>query len=396
MGRRRRTIDSTVATLLHLPPEICGLICDLVERKTLLQLSRVSRSFCDQAQRIIYHTVDLRSNAEALSSWCRAVSRNPKLGGYIRRLTVSSSELVAGSDDAAKVTRALKKCPNLKRLAVHADVRRWRIYACNEIQTWIVGQGPFRLTHFSNSHFRNSFLHAFWNKQTGIQLLSLPLVVCGPPEAFPCREDQLPNLVALEVASTDLLPTTARPLKRIQIRLNHLHTPRELSRLSLFSATLTTLNLCDIALRSASITIATIARAVPNLVHLGITERLPHYPEEKIAPCTVQESPGATLAHLNRLKTFVLYTYHIDIFVDARNNRNYSLSDPKAVAELFMEICPHLEEVIVGGYVERVVDEIPFMLEETCKLVRGENTRGVTVELGTGYDFAAVGRFWDV
>ncbi|KAJ7050000.1 hypothetical protein C8F01DRAFT_718918 [Mycena amicta] len=402
MGRRRRTIDSTVATLLHLPPEICWLICDLVERKTLLQLSRVSRSFCDQAQRIIHHTVDLRSDPKALSSWCRAVSRNPKLGGYLRRLTLSSAQMSPDSDNAAKVARALQKCSNLKRLAVHTSLTiPSYLFAENATHTWVIDKGPFRLTHFSNTFFRNSFLHGFWNKQTEIQLLSLPLLVCGAggKDKFPCHDDQLPNLVALDVTSTTQLPTTPRPLERIQIQTNQhqYHVERDLSLLSRFSTTLTTLNLCEIAVPSISSTIAIVAQAVPNLLHLGITEKLLlDYLKDNDVSGAVQESPRVALGRLRRLKTFVIYTYYIEILVDATNNRSYPLSDPKSVAELFMQISPHLEQVIVGGYVERVLVGRRRRSEETCKLTRSETTGEVSVELGAGYDFAGVGRFWNV
>ncbi|KAF7311822.1 hypothetical protein MIND_00192700 [Mycena indigotica] len=363
--RRRQTAESAVATLLHLPPEICALICAVVEPKTLFALARVSRTFRDEAQRLIFQSVDLRDSGKALAGWCRAVSRNARLGGYVRRFTISSREVVAGSDDPARVARALKKCTGLQRLA-----------------TWVIDHVSFRLTHFSNSHFRFAFLRQFFNRQTDIRVLSLPMMPVGLLDgAFPCSDDQLPKLIALEVPSTDLLPTEPRPLQRIQLRLTHQYIPRDLTRLQLFAATLTSLSISEVAVISLEETFAAIAQAVPHLQHLALTENLvPYFDEsdEQFRRTEVQPAPRAALPRLRQLKTLVLYP----------------LLEPERVAELFLEIAPGLKTVTIGAYAGSPRWRL-VAAETTCTLTRGEGSAAHTVKIGNGYDFNAVSQFWD-
>ncbi|KAF7311828.1 hypothetical protein MIND_00193300 [Mycena indigotica] len=394
--RRRQTAESAMATLLHLPPEICALICAVVEPKTLFALARVSHTFRDEAQRLIFQSVDLRDGGKALAAWCRAVSRNARLGGYVRRFTISSREVVAGSDDPARVARALKKCTGLQRLAVHAPAE----FGGDATQTWVIDHPSFRLTHFSNSHFRFAFLRQFFNRQTDIRVLSLPMMPMGLQDgAFPCSEDQLPKLIALEVPSTDLLPTEPRPLQRIQLRLIRQYLSRDLTRLQLFAATLTSLSISEVAVISLEETFAAIAQAAPHLQHLALTENLvPFFEEndERFQRTEVQPAPRAALPRLRQLKTLVLYTYHTTTLVDGLTNRNYPLLEPERVAELFLEIAPGLKSVTIGAYAGSPRSGWRFVAAETtCTLTRGEGSAAHTVKIGNGYDFNAVSQFWD-
>ncbi|KAJ7057746.1 hypothetical protein C8F01DRAFT_1086208 [Mycena amicta] len=390
---RRRTTESQAAThllpfestQLHLPPEICELICGLVDRETLLHLGKVSRVFHHQAQRDIYRTVDLLPGpSEALISWCRTVSRDPQLGVYLHSLTLCSPTV----GELERLACVLDNCPNLKRLAVHSTLSYTEDR--DTTHTWATEKAPFRLTHLSDSSGK-TFTPAFWNTQTEIRLLSLPLGPSGERHVFPCREDQLPNLVALEVESTAALPTTPRPLERIQFLWSQRIDSRALGR---FSATLTTLNLCDLHVASIASIISLVADAVPNLLHLGIAEDMD---QQGVRSWPIY-FPSTKLTRLTRLKSFVLHTYSDNVFcITPPTSHVMALvaigSQP--VAEHAMEICPNLEEVIIGGYNQRQVDGKRVRMEETWKLTRVQTTRKVSLKYATGYDFDAVGRFWD-
>nr|GAT47654.1 predicted protein [Mycena chlorophos] len=390
---RKRTRDYAVATLLDLPPELCAIICDLVDRYALRQLSRVSKSFRDQAQRLLFQDVDLRGkSSDGVSSWTRALTRNPKLGGHLRRLALGSDEISHAGDDAAKIARALQKCPNLKQLVVGSPFGD----TMADRHTWIIDQGTFRLTHFTNGHFSHSFLHSFWNKQTSIRMLSF-LRAFDTYSGFPCRDDQLPNLVALEVPTTKWLPTNPRPLQRIQIRIEKHWAERDFARLGLFAATLTTVNLCQPSFYDVARTVEQIAEAVPNLRHLGLTERLPTADELRyrdfVFPLSPQPAPRLEPPRLKCLETLVLYMYHIHHLVDQRHNRLHPMSEPASVAALFMEMAPQLTEVVVGAYEEDIHGE---RHEKTYKVMRCRESGRLTEEFGFKYDFAAVSRFEDV
>ncbi|KAJ7050006.1 hypothetical protein C8F01DRAFT_718983 [Mycena amicta] len=267
-------------TQLHPPPEICALICGLVDRETLLHLGKVSRVFHHQAQRGIYHTVDLRPGpSEAFISWCRAVSRDPQLGVYLHSLTLCAPTV----EESERLAHVLNNCPNLKRLAVlsRSSSKSYEEDHRDSCHTWATDKAPFRLTHLAD-YSGKTFMSAFWNTQTEIRLLSLP---SREKQVFPCHEDQLPNLVALEVASTDGLPMTARPIERIQLRQHH---PKNFEVFRRFSASLTTLNLCG--LRDIISTIMNLlCYELPNLLHLGIAQD-PNVSARTVSPHPINDA----------------------------------------------------------------------------------------------------------
>ncbi|KAF7315979.1 hypothetical protein MIND_00114900 [Mycena indigotica] len=401
MGRRRRSATSKETNLLHLPPEICALIChsETTEPKTLLQLSRLSHSFRYEAQRLIYRVVDLRTSSKPLA-WARAVTHNPRLGTYVQRFTLSPSPDLAV---AAKIARALRNCPNIKRLA--AQTAYWSPdYNCADdvTHTWIIDNAPFQLTHFSNSSLRNSFLHPFWNKQTEIQVLSLPLIINSEGKrGFPCREDQLPKLIALDVASTNFLPATPRPLQRIQIGVTNPmpNAHQNLRALRRFAATLTVFNFSAVAIELME-TISVVSQAAPNLQHLGLSEKLSrtgfdHSVISDFVPCPL-------LQDMKHLRSFVLYTYTRRRLVLPANT---SIGTPEGDhfvhanlnAEALLRVCPALDQVVVGTYVKKTVDDTVSYTEKTCKVTRvsGDPNRYLT-QTGKGFDLAAMGRFWDI
>nr|GAT45340.1 predicted protein [Mycena chlorophos] len=69
----------------YFSPEIISLICDEIEdRQTVAHLGRVSRTFVDIAQRVLYHTVDLVGLPQRLvAAWLSVATRNARLANWV-------------------------------------------------------------------------------------------------------------------------------------------------------------------------------------------------------------------------------------------------------------------------------------------------------------------------
>ncbi|KAJ7173263.1 hypothetical protein C8R46DRAFT_1215220 [Mycena filopes] len=317
---RRRT-----RCTLPLPPEICATICEGVGRKDLVTLCRTSRLFGDQAQRMLYRTVDLsRPTPRALSSWCLAVNHRSHLAERVHTLDLGLPSDLAFSSDVAKIARALSKCINLKELSVHVD--RFGSFgpqssSNNSIQGWILTKCPFRLTKFSNGFFNESFLAQFWTPQAELRVLALPNCGIRFGSRFPTYEDQLPHLIALEVGGVEALPHD-RPLRRIQLRWpRYVHSLPQLSELGRYSASLTTLNLVQTAVQEHMSTFAILhqlADVLPALVPLALIETDEN---TMVGERFAEVSPLSGLARFKQLQTLVLYCQRITAF------GNYHLDD---------------------------------------------------------------------
>ncbi|KAJ7893459.1 hypothetical protein B0H14DRAFT_2685023 [Mycena olivaceomarginata] len=204
-----------------LPPEICGAICAEVKelRSNLAVLCTTSRNFCHEAQRILYHSVDLQGREmRATKSWAGAVTQHTHLAERMHALTVQLPSIESlDVSDIAKIVEALSRCINLKELR---GVPECMISAC-----------PFRLEKFENlAPFKGWWDDDFWKTQTEIRVLS-------PLYFPPSLENQMPvpNLIALRIVDLHTLPE--RPLQRVETGF---HT--DLTPLVRYSRTLTTLN----------------------------------------------------------------------------------------------------------------------------------------------------------
>ncbi|KAJ7502544.1 hypothetical protein B0H11DRAFT_1989056 [Mycena galericulata] len=412
MKRPARRRKSAYTSILQIPPELCAKICEEIGMgrvRDLLALCRISRMFRDQAQRLIYHTVVLRDcSSKRLGSWCLAVTRHSQLAERVHSLILGLQSDLALSSDAPKLARALAKCVNLKELSVYDDTSGYRkLTSCHEsIQGWIINKCPFRLQKLVNAYFKNSFLSQFYTAQSDIRILSIPH--CHGP--FPCHDAQLPNLIAVEVARVSALPKD-RPLGRIQL---HIYSSRDnleqLSALSQYSATLTTLNILQnrvtdmVSIRAI---FTKVAREVPTLLHFGITEM-----HSDATTIFTEDSPISALAQFTRLETFFFYSRNINEFRDQTLDISYGLEtllDVTVFALAIMKACPTLRRAVVGidiytGDDYRATDihhaniydprsSRPRNSDLTCTLTRqlgGEIER----ESGTRFDFPAASMFW--
>ncbi|KAJ7197419.1 hypothetical protein GGX14DRAFT_471311 [Mycena pura] len=401
MDRRRKRQRTT----MNLPPEICAKICEELGQNDRVTLCRTSRLLGDQAQRLIYRTVDLRRcTARALRSWCLAVTRHSELAERVYALSLGLPHDLASSSDLGKIARALNRCLNIKELSIHPENSgpfgsQWE---GSSIQGWLITKCPFRLTKFSHSYFKNAFLSEFWTPQSDIRVLAITCCI-----KFPCYDDQLPNLIALEVGDVRSLPS-GRALQRIQLRWSRYSAQRlpELSALGRYSATLVTLNLVQTKMTQQMSTfeiLDMVVHGLPGLLHFGITEFTEPMENMKIVDRFSEPSPLTALAKFTRLESFVIYTQTITGFEDYTLDHVYELDDHLSIhifGLAIMEACRTLRRADVGA---RIFPASPSgasydyhpRKELTCTVTRASISGAVAFNYGTGFDFNAVAKFWD-
>ncbi|KAJ7502508.1 hypothetical protein B0H11DRAFT_640945 [Mycena galericulata] len=373
---------SGVASLLSLPPEICAAICEEVDLGTLSALCRISLIFRDQAQRILYHTVDLQDcNMRLVKSWCLAVTRHSALAKRVYSLSLQLPNSLEPTD-AGKISRALALCINIKHLNMLHDPD-FPPDRC--VYHWIIEQCAFRLEQFSSSYF--CFLsegEVFFDNQPDLRLLSLP----STPYNF-FSEAQLPNLIAIDaplylVAS---LPGE-RPLERIQIHCERSDFTIGLSSLSRYASTLKTLTVVRDGVEWGSSTVDMvheIAQALPALTHFGINEH-----EKLHSFFSMEESPSRGLEQFTCLETFTFRIRRGICFWVTATEKAYNVGSRAELGEFglsMLEGCPTLRQIVVGG-------EATPNTESKCTLTRSPDG-AIRREDGSELDFDAVATFWN-
>ncbi|KAJ6594586.1 hypothetical protein B0H19DRAFT_1247247 [Mycena capillaripes] len=362
-----------------LPPEICVLICAEVEDPGKLAiLCRTSRLFLDQAQRILYHTVDLEGRPmRSVRSWALAVTRHSHLAERVHALSLQLPEtLKLSPSDATKVQRALSACVNLKELKFSCIEVYGHGNRPDSIHGWMINEAPFRLTKFANTYFNFSWITDFWIAQSQIRVLSIPHSYSSSLST----KAWLPNLIAVAVSSLQALPVE-RPLQRIEASIQ-----RDFSLLAQFSRTLTTLNLVgewvDHELTLFDV-VANIADLLPALVHLGISELV------KRDRSIVERAPMGALQRFSGLETFVILVRNVVRFTDIHAPRIYKLENEKDLEDLGSAIitaCLTLRRVVVGA-------EAQLDRELTCTLTRILDGK-IQSDRGAKMNLDAVSMFW--
>jgi hypothetical protein len=110
---------------LPLPLEIYGRIIHFVEsRHDLLSLCLVSKAFHLESIIILYRTVELRGDAQAMFSWFSFVAANSQRASWVHSLRLVSgvkwSQLKPGPDEwYSHVGSCLGKLANLKKCVVN-------------------------------------------------------------------------------------------------------------------------------------------------------------------------------------------------------------------------------------------------------------------------------------
>ncbi|KAJ7646587.1 hypothetical protein FB45DRAFT_1018901 [Roridomyces roridus] len=332
-----------MASLLSLPPEICSIICDYVD-VSLAPLCRISPSFREQAQRTMYRTVDLEDcNMRLVKSWCLAVTRHSRLAERVRSLFLQLP-VALEPEDAAKLSRALALCVNLKHLSVFqvpglpSDV---------SVQTWMIEDCAFRLERFSNSYFAlDTGIETFLDNQAGMRVLSLP----SPRDSeYLSFDERLNNLVAIDAPLYMVLDIPeGRPLERIQIHYDRSEYVDGLSELCRFAPTLKTLTVVREGMDWGSSTAAIIhqvAHALPDLQHLGINEK-----ERLLTFFALEETPSHVLKLFTCLETLTLCLRRGICF--AGTARTYGVTNTADLGDFGMDMftgCASLRKVAIGS-----------------------------------------------
>ncbi|KAF7320501.1 hypothetical protein HMN09_00133600 [Mycena chlorophos] len=294
-------LDKQSSSRQALPPEICAVICELLEPDALSAVSTLTKAFRQEAQRVLFHTVDLTTatGKDRLARWCGSLSGRTRVGELVRVLVVelppppgASPSARLGSDTSLLAT-ALRKCTNLTHFTVHHSrndttasgiPREWDDRV---LLKWLTVDCAARFTVFRLGYPASAGPRKqFWDKQTDIRLLSLAYASSGP---CPLRDEQLPSLVGLEVSAIETLPVS-RALQRIQLNLTgntlastdsdwwspstrnwQLRIPSR----NAFSATLTMLNIVFTSRHLSAVLVEGLphlAEALPDLRSLGFKE----------------------------------------------------------------------------------------------------------------------------
>ncbi|KAJ6557099.1 hypothetical protein B0H10DRAFT_2370872 [Mycena sp. CBHHK59/15] len=348
------------------PPEICAEICGrVVEPADLRALCLTSRSFRDEAERVLYRSVDLQwCSMRYLKSWCLAITRHAHLAKRVHVLTLCLPNPLDASD-AENFSLALRGCVSLKKLAVFHEPDA-RPHDC--VHGWIIQQCPFRLEKFTTSYFDPASIEQFWETQTEIRWLSISM---PPAPRFELSDTQLVNLIAIDAPMDNVLALSRqRQLQHIQIHAQAMHN-LQLSSLSQYSRTLTTLNLVvheETGFMHPHIFIKQVAVAFPNLIHFGLAES--HSPESFLI---------VSLQRLARLQTVVLETASITTATPACVKK-FALS--------ILEACPTLRQAVVAIEAQ---DALAWQI--SCTLTRAPDGN-IASEDGTTFDFETVSQFW--
>jgi hypothetical protein len=97
-----------------LPVELYRQIVQYVtSQRDLCALARVSRAFQLEAERVLYHSLQLRHHIKTL--WrCESLATQPRLAAYVRRLSI----IIDQYTPLDSIARALASCQNLRHLAL--------------------------------------------------------------------------------------------------------------------------------------------------------------------------------------------------------------------------------------------------------------------------------------
>ncbi|KAK7062234.1 hypothetical protein R3P38DRAFT_3251570 [Favolaschia claudopus] len=364
MGKKTtvRARRSKATLSAPIPPEICAIICEMVaDRRGLLILCRMSSTFRAQAQRLLYHSIDLSEKPmRKLNSWAAAVSKHAYLGEFVHSLVLRLPDMVSfEASTANKLGRALSKCVNLKELRILSEGRGSVVGSRhNSFNAWMLNKCSFRLWRFENQYFDDTVLKEFWRKQTELRVLSTGNDVYSLDPDL----EILPQLIAVNSDFMFNLPGE-RPLQRIETMAHN-----DLTHLQKFEATLTTLNLTrahpDKTFPIGAV-IKLVAESLPNLVHFGYIEedrcwdvRVSSIFLALLATHVLQRSyhphgvtSKAVLQKFTKLQTLLLQLQDTWRFVvEGASDAEHYLTTPTDVCDLgrdIMAVCPTLRRTAI-------------------------------------------------
>jgi hypothetical protein len=238
----------------------------------LANLCSVSSTLRFEAERLLYHTVEVLEHNRVMS-WSATIASSPHLADIVHSITLPISTYTAPPID--NISQALHQTKNLKYLSlkplIHnatspAPIAR---YICVQIRM-LIGCG-FRLHGLSGELYTSEAkdLWQFLSEQPDIRRWSAGHSVKDHLSSLPDRI--LPNLAELELPMPSMLAHfSSRPIERVSIHIPWAF-PDGTEQLSLFRDTLTYLT-CRVEWLPSLILvkdhIASIAERVPNIKFL--------------------------------------------------------------------------------------------------------------------------------
>lgn len=233
-----------------LPPELFrNVISFLTSTQDLLNLCLTSHLCCSEAERILYHTIDLAEDSETPKLWAHTILNNHRKAQAVRSLTMrfDLSFLIVPSmvlPSLVLISKALLQLQNLKTLNLYGHPTAMMHPICS----WLLDGCTFELERFENEVLPPSSILPFISEQYQLRnWVQAGVFKRGSPEDF------LPlHLTDLEIHASALqYLTTPRPLERLHLTMDHADLlgsdrPRDRERdsirtLGLFSSTLTSL-----------------------------------------------------------------------------------------------------------------------------------------------------------
>ncbi|KAK7054000.1 hypothetical protein R3P38DRAFT_2499949 [Favolaschia claudopus] len=363
-----------------LPPEICAVICQELKGLggNIAPLCLTSRNFWPEAQRALYHSLDLQG-LRCIDSWSRTICCQGHLAERIYALVLRFPDAPVFPPDATTIVDALHRCVNLKELHIFDDGYAVEDGEIVSLHRLLLIDLPFRLHKFEyRSKTFDRLNPQFLRNQTEIRILSIPNEL-----ALPTSQNPLLGVIALATPSLQDLPQ--RPWQRIETKAI-----RDFTTLAPYSQTLTILNVQGHWGRRASFsmndTLNAIGDALPSLRHLGMSE------QRKVGMPNATNAPQQILRQkFPMLETFILEVRNIEHFLYEIwfSTSSYDMAIPVHIQSLgtaILHACPTLWRVGLGA-------EVVLGSQLTCVLTKADDG-AIKAEVGTAFNFEELSMFW--
>ena len=256
----------------RLPIELYRDVVQHVSARNLPALCTVSSTLRHEAERVLYHTIQLYE-PQRVRSWCFTLAGSERFGAMVHSLTLPQSFAVEIDQDTAILVQeslriALRKVINLKYLKITGGSG----YPCLDLS--LLTGCPFRLLGLSgNLATKEADALKFLSEQPYIHSWSPGLPFLFPPQSTRTIPDGiLPHLSELKLDVSRMLAHIPKwPLRGLVVRIQHFGTRLDgMDRLHLFKDTLTSLRCSGdhASFDQLEQHILVIARSVPKLKHL--------------------------------------------------------------------------------------------------------------------------------
>jgi hypothetical protein len=200
------------------PPELFRNVIEwITDTEDLCNLSLASRICRTEAERVLYHTIELAQNSTAPVLWATTILDCPQKAKRVRALTLKfdTSFLIVPDmlvSSLQLISQALRKLVNLKQLVLGGH----SLAMMHPIYTWILDDCPFSLDVFHNSVFPAPSVVPFLSKQLNVR----DWKQAGSHLGEMLDDSFLPRLSILDVHYSVLSCfTTPRPLQQLRLKI---------------------------------------------------------------------------------------------------------------------------------------------------------------------------------